>query len=376
MNNNNFDVIVLGLGVMGTAAAYHLAKDGQRVLGLEQFDLDHKLGSSYGESRIIRYAYNNPIHVEMSKAAFPTWRALEAESGKQLMFRTGSLDFGPAESPSLNTTYQTMRAAGITCEWLSGAEAMARFPQFRFDESMRAIYQPDGAYLAASRCVLTQAELARAHGATLLTNAKVLRVEVFIDSVRVHTADAQYEAARLIISAGAWGPQILHTLGLDLPLTPTREELVFLEPPDMRAFMPERLPVFIQHETPWHYGLPNAEGAGLKVAIHMRDEPTDPDNTRRTGDEDYVEHMRAFVRRYLPGGDGPVKEVRICLYTVAPDEHFIIDQHPAHPNVIIASPCSGHGFKFGNLIGRILADLATQGKTDHDISLFSVKRFL
>jgi glycine/D-amino acid oxidase-like deaminating enzyme len=180
----------------------------------------------------------------------------------------------------------------------------------------------------------------------------------------------------LIISAGAWGPQILRTLDLDLPLTPTREELVFLEPPDMRAFLPERLPVFIQHETPWHYGLPNAEGTGLKVAIHMRDEPTDPDNTRRTGDEDYVEYMLEFVRRYLPGGDGPVKEVRICLYTVAPDEHFIIDQHPAHPQVIIASPCSGHGFKFGNLIGRMLADLATQGKTDHDISLFSVKRFM
>ncbi len=372
---NQYDVIVLGLGVMGSAAAYHLANDGQRVLALEQFELDHRMGSSYGESRIIRYAYDHPAYVEMSKAAFPMWRALEEASGQQLMVRTGGLDFGAADSPSLLVTRDNLKAEGIPFDWLTPGEVSRRFPQFRLADNMYGMFQPDAGYLAASRCVVTQAEMARKCGATLLTRTPVQRVEVQHDSVRVHTADGQYEAGKLVITAGPWAGRILAMLDLNLPLQPTREELVFFEPPDRAQFLPDRFPIFIYHDVPWKYGLPNVDGTGLKVAVHGRHEPTDPDHTRRTPDPDYVEQVRGFVRQFIPQGDGPVNEARICLYTMTPDGHFLIDRHPAYPQVVFGAGFSGHGFKFGILIGRILSDLAVHGKTAYNLSLFSAQRF-
>jgi monomeric sarcosine oxidase len=373
---NQYDVIVLGLGVMGSAASYHLAGDGQRVLALEQFELDHRMGSSYGESRIIRYAYDHPAYVEMAKHTFPMWRALEEASGRQLMVQTGGLDFGLDDSHSLLITRDYLRAAGVQFDWLTPAEVSKRLPQFRLSEGMHGMYQPDAGYLAASKCVVTMAELAQKCGATVLTNTPVQRVEVRNDSVRVTTADAHYEAGRLVITAGPWAGRMLDMLDLKLPLQPTREELVFFEPLDRALFLPDRFPIFIYHDVPWKYGLPNVDGTGLKVAVHGRHEPTDPDHTKRTADDDYIELVRSFVRQFIPQGDGPVNEGRVCLYTVTPDEHFIIDRHPAYPHVVFGAGFSGHGFKFGILVGRILADLAVKGKTPHDISLFSAKRFL
>src|SRR5205085_8860455 len=194
---NTYDVIVLGLGVMGSAAAYHLANDGQRVLALEQFELDHRFGSSYGESRIIRYTYDRLTYVEMSKFAYPMWRELEQVSGRSLMHTTGGLDFGTPDYPTFVATRQNLDTAGIPYEKLSRADVAKRFPQFNLDEGMAATYQPDSAYLAASLCVITQAELAEKCGATLLTKTPVTKIEPLRDSVRVHTADAQYEAGKL-----------------------------------------------------------------------------------------------------------------------------------------------------------------------------------
>lgn len=373
--DKTFDVIVIGLGVMGSATAYHLSADGYRVLALEQFELDHNRGSSNGESRIIRYAYDHPAYVEMAKAVFPMWRALEAECGEQLMVRTGGLDFGPADSPTLVATRDNLRAAGVPYEWLTPEEVSRQLPQFRLDEGMMGGYQPDAGYLAASRCVVAQAKMAQKHGATLLPNTPVQKIDVLADSVRVHTSSAVYEAGRLVITVGPWASSVLGTLGLNLPLQATREELVFFEPPNMAQFLPEQFPVFIYHGKPWFYGLPSVTGTGLKVAVHGRNEPTDPDTIRRTPDEDYIEQVRAFVRRHLPQGDGRVREARICMYTMTPDEHFIIDRHPAHVHVVIGAGFSGHGFKFGILVGRILADLAVHGQTAHDVRLFSLSRF-
>jgi monomeric sarcosine oxidase len=291
------------------------------------------------------------------------------------MVRTGGLDFGAEDSPSLVATRDNLYAAGVPYEWLTPDEVSRRFPQFWLEPHMRGGYQPDAGYLAASRCVITLVEMAQKCGATVLTKTPVARVEVMPGSVRVHTADARYEAGRLVITAGPWAPRLLGMLDLNLPLQPTREELVFFEPPQKALFLPDRFPIFIYHDVPWKYGLPNVDGAGLKVAVHGRHEPTDPDHTRRTPDPDYIEDVRAFVQKFIPQGDGPVNEARICLYTMTPDEHFVIDRHPAYPHVVFGAGFSGHGFKFGILIGRILADLAIHGNTPHDISLFSIKRF-
>ncbi|HLY27168.1 MAG TPA: N-methyl-L-tryptophan oxidase, partial [Aggregatilineales bacterium] len=335
-----------------------------------------RMGSSYGESRIIRYAYDHPTYVEMAKLAFGMWHDLEHEAGCDLMIRTGGLDFGDPDWPSLSAFHQTLESARIPFDWLSPQEVARRFPQFKLPPHMRAIFQADAAALYASRCVVTQAALAQKHSADLRFNTPITGIEPLRESVRVHTADGQYEAGSLVITAGPWAGKVLANLDLKLPLQPTREEVVLFHPQDAAAFKPDRFPIFISHGAPWHYGLPDLDGTGLKVAVHRREEPTDPDSVRRTPDADYIAHIRSFVRAYIPRGDGQVGEARVCLYTMTPDEHFIIDRHPAYPHIVFGAGFSGHGFKFGPLIGSILCDLATIGTTPHDISLFSARRFL
>ncbi|MFQ3535820.1 MAG: N-methyl-L-tryptophan oxidase [Aggregatilineales bacterium] len=370
-----YDVIVVGLGVMGSAAAYHLAKAGQRVLALEQFELDHRMGSSHGESRIIRYAYAHPIYVQMAHEAFGLWRALEQASGKPLMVRTGGFDFGQPDAPTLRATRQTLEAASIPFEWLEAAQAAQRFPQFRLAAEMVALYQPDAAYLAASACVIAQARLAHTFGAELLFETPVRRIEPLNSSVRIHTVDRVYEAGKLILTGGAWMGKLLSALDLPLPLQPTREQIVFFEPRDQALFTPERCPVFIFHSPTWFYGLPNVDGSGVKVGIHCNNQPCDPDDVSREPDKAYIERISAWTRQYLPLAAGAVKEARVCLYTMTPDEHFVIDRHPAHPQIVFGAGFSGHGFKFGNLIGKLLADMALDNPICYDLSWFSTARF-
>lgn len=374
-SSRRFEVIVIGLGVMGSAAAYHLAKQGKRVLVLEQFELDHRWGSSYGESRIIRYAYTHPTYVEMSDHSFHLWRELEAESGRRLMFTTGGLDFGMADSATLTATAHTLHDRGIPFEWLSPEQSAARFPQFRLEPGMAALYQPDAAYLHASACVITLSELAQIHGATLRTHTLVTGIEPLSEGVRVHTPDGPFDAARLVLTGGAWSGKRLGELGLELPLQPTREQIVFFHAPDRALFTPDRCPVFIVHEQPWFYGLPDVDGKGVKMAIHCNGQSTDPDRTNHNPDPQYLEQIKALAQRYVPAGVGPVSEARVCLYTMTPDEDFVIDHHPEYPQIVFGAGFSGHGFKFGVLIGRILADLALKGESAHDLSLFKVSRF-
>ena len=185
-----------------------------------------------------------------------------------------------------------------------------------------------------------------------------------------------FSAARLVITAGAWAGPLLDGLGLQVALQPTRERLVFFDPADPTPFTPDRFPVFIAHSDTWFYGIPSVNGSGLKAAIHAQTHATDPNNTDREVEQEYIDQVRDFLEQYIPGANGTVKEKRVCLYTMTSDHHFIIDKHPAHPHVVIGTGFSGHGFKFGILTGQMLADLATQGQTPHDISLFSVRRFL
>jgi monomeric sarcosine oxidase len=372
---STYDVIVLGLGVVGSAAAYHLARAGHRTLALEQFELDHRLGSSYGESRIIRYAYDETHYVAMAKKVFPMWRELEAVSGKSLMKQVGGIDFGYPDRATLTATRDALQAAGIPFEWLTRDEAARRFPQFKLDDGMVALVQADAAFLRASECVLAQTERARHHGAEILTNTPVERIEPLNNAVRVHTPRGTFEAGRLALAAGPWMPKVLGALGLNMPLRPFREQVVFFKAADRAMFEPGRFPVFIAHSEPWYYGLPDVDGNGFKAAIHIRNEEVDPDNMKRTPDEAYVAHMHDWVRHYIPSGAGEVSEARICLYTMTPDQHFLIDRHPNYPHIAFAGGMSGHGFKFGLLTGQYLAELATEGRTADDISLFSAKRF-
>ncbi len=364
---------------MGSAAAYYLSKAGQRVLVLEQFEIDHTRGSSYGPSRIIRYTYDNPTYIKLSKAAYPAWRALEAEAGEQLYIRTGGLDFGPADDPMLQNTIASVKLMHIPHEILSAGEAQKRYPQFRFDDTMRILYQSDSGMLPASKCVLTHLRLAERRGATILANTPVTKVNVKNGSVEVQTASQTYRAGKLVITVGPWAKSVLAQLGMSLPLTPERCQVAYFQPDKPADYEPERFPTFIAHLSQIYgrlpYGMASYLNSGVKVAFHKGKSVSHPSQVNYAPDDDEIERIRTFSRRHLPGADGPLVSTMICLYTMTPDEHFVIDKHPEFPQVVFGAGFSGHGFKFSALIGSILCDLALKGETDHDISLFSAARF-
>lgn len=373
-----YDLIVIGAGAVGSATAYHAAKAGNRVLLLEQYAIDHQRGSSYGYSRIIRYAYDHPVYVELMKAAFPAWRALEAAAGETLYLRTGGVDFSPPGEPLFTKMLDCLAQGNIPHEVLSAADGRARFPQFRFDDDMLVLYQADAGVLRASRAVQAHVRLAKQHGADVRDNTPVLGIQPVADGVEVRTAHETFAAAKVVVASGAWMRALLRPLGLDLPLQPLAAQENYLTALDPAQFTHERFPVWIGHVQDRYgsilYGLPSVDGSGVKIGLHTGP-PIDPESPDRTPDTRLADSMLSFARRYMPEAAGSVASSRVCLYTLTPDEHFIIDHHPEYPQVIMASCCSGHGFKFGTLLGSILSDLAFTGGTPHDISLFRLGRF-
>ncbi len=377
MPANTFDVIVLGLGAMGSAAAYHLTKAGKRVLAIEQFGLDHTLGSSHGESRIIRYVYDDPAYIALARHSYPLWREVEEDTDVDLLTITGGLDFGHPDNPQYIATRRALDYCDIPYEWLTPGEVAVRFPQFTLKPDDMAIYQPDGGFVRASDAVVAQVSYAQENGAELMLNTAVTDFEIGPTSVTVQTTRGAISAGALVVAAGPWAGKMLAKTGLQLPLQPTREILTFFQTDDPALFKPDRCPVWIHHgETKVHYGIANADGvSGFKVAQHGRHEPTDPDNTRRMVEPEYIEQMRAFLAQYIPKGGGILTKTYVCLYTMTPDENFIIDQHPFYPHVAIGAGFSGHGFKFSTTIGKILGELATEGYSEMNNALFSLKRF-
>lgn len=375
-----YDAIVIGAGAMGSAAAYYLAREGASVLLLEQYELDHRWGSSYGASRIIRYSYDVVDYIALAKPNYELWAALQAEAGETLLIPTGGVDFGRKGDTSLTATRESMAAMNIAHEVLTPAEANERFPQFRFAEDMEILYQQDSGMLAASRCVRTHVRLAQQYGAVLQTNEPLQALEIHADSVTVTTARGRYQAGKLVITAGSWAARMLQPTGLALPFVTLRCQLNFFEPhenPDQHDIA--QMPVFIYHRediTQAMYGLPSYQGGGVKAAFHHGEEKAHPDEVDYEPDAATVEAVREAIGDYIPAvQQGKLLNRRICLYTQTPDAHWVIDRHPAHEHVIIGGGFSGHGFKFSTLIGSILTDLALRGDTPHKIDLFRVDRF-
>lgn len=376
----SFDVIILGGGGMGSAAAHQLTKRGQQVLLLEQFEINHQKGSSYGYSRIIRYSYDHPDYIALAKAVYPMWHTLSEEAGEILHLQTGGLDFGPSDDLMLQNTFDSVRAANIPHESLTSQEASKRFPQFRFDDDWKILYQPDSGLVAPSKTVKAQVRLAEQSGAKILANTPVHTVNVEKNSVEVKTAAGTFTAGKIVITAGAWAKWVLAPLGLDLPLTPLRCQEAYFRGNPPTDYEIGRFPVFIAHvksrfDGQTFYGLPSFENSGVKIGLHSGPPVNHPSEIDYTPDEDVIRKVRNFSQQHIPNGNGDLVFARICLYTMTPDEHFIIDRHPEYPHVVFAAGFSGHGFKFTPLVGSILSDLALEGKTEHNISLFSVLRF-
>ncbi|HEY6996165.1 MAG TPA: N-methyl-L-tryptophan oxidase [Xanthobacteraceae bacterium] len=376
----HFDVVVCGLGAVGSAAVHHLARRRKRVVGFERYAPGHDRGSSHGLTRIIRLGYfEHPSYVPMLRRAYELWRALEGEIGRPLLHLTGIAEIGPVAGSLVEGTLAAARLHGLPHEVLEAAELMRRYPAFRVPPGYVGVIQPDGGFLDVEPSIAAHIALATAAGAEIRCHETVRAIEPRAGAVRVVSERGSLEAEAVIVAAGAWMPVLVPELAATLRAT--RAVTGWFAPADPEALSAGHCPVFIiESRHGMHYGIPPPSGtgpaAGVKIAKHHhRGETVDPDNYDRTVSAHDVALIRAAVEDHVPAANGRLIAAETCLYTMTPDGHFLIDRLPGAPNVILASPCSGHGFKFAPVIGEILADLATAGTSRHDIARFSLARF-
>ncbi|MFB6304128.1 MAG: N-methyl-L-tryptophan oxidase [Haloferacaceae archaeon] len=377
MTRSEFDVVVLGVGGMGSAAVHHLARRGHDVLGIERYDVPHARGSSHGLSRIIRLPqYEDPAYVPLVRRAFELWRELDAEHPRRLLHRVGSVDVGPDDGESVYAgSKRACEVHDIPHEDVSGAELNARFPGFDLPPDHRAVYQPDGGFLHPEQCVVAHVEAAHDHGATVRARERVEAWEADGTGVTVRTDRAAYDADRLVVTAGAWTGQLCPAL--DPILQPERQVLGWFQPRRPERFAPEAFPVFVADVEEGHfYGFPRHEVPGFKLGkFNHRNEVGTPAELAREPDREDERLLREFAERYVPDAAGPTMGLSTCMFTNTPDGDFVLDTHPDFETVVVGAGFSGHGFKFASVVGEVLADLATEGDTRHPIAPFRLDRF-
>jgi sarcosine oxidase len=373
-----YDSIVVGLGAMGSAAAWQLARRGQRVLGLDLYHPGHAYGSSHGHTRIIRKVYfEDPAYVPLLERAYELWTELSRVAGEPLVRQTGLLMLGPPDAPVTSGALRSAREHGLPHELLTAGEVRRRWPAFAPGPDLAAVWEPQAGLLVPERCVLAQISAAARAGADLRHGEPVRSWREEGSRVVVDTARGRYEAGCLVVTAGPWAPQLLEDAGL--PLTPTRQVVCWFEPASREQaalLTPDRCPPWVcELDGTTVYGIPDVDGRGVKAGIHEPGEACTPETARREVAREEVETVRRFLGRILPGATGRLVEAGTCLYTMTPDGHFVIGRPPAHPRVLYAAGFSGHGFKFAPVIGEILAELAVEHGTRHPIGFLAPERF-
>jgi sarcosine oxidase len=378
-----YDAIVIGAGSMGSATAYYLAKQGCRVLTLEQFNIGHELGSSHGVNRIIRLAYaEDPAYVPLLRRAYKLWRQMERVSKERLLFITGGIDAGPPNGAIVQGSLKSCLQHRLKHEQWDSKELRRRVPGFHLPQGMTAIFQSEGGFLLSERAVIAYVTAAQALGAEVHAREKVLRWEAERTRVVVHTERSSYIGARLVITAGAWAAKLVPRLRRRRLAMPERQVLIWTQPRRPELFRLGAFPVFNMEapegdEMSRYYGFPIFGIPGFKLGkYHHRSEQVDPDRMDRECHPEDEAVLRDAIQRYFPDADGPTMAMKTCLFTNTPDEHFVLDLHPDYPNVSIAAGFSGHGFKFASVVGEIMADFALAGQSQRfsDLSLFSITR--
>ncbi|MBV9969315.1 MAG: N-methyl-L-tryptophan oxidase [Xanthobacteraceae bacterium] len=370
------DAVVIGLGVIGSAAAASLARRRCRTIGIERFGPGHDRGSSHGATRIIRQGYfEHPSYVPLVRDAYPRWHELAAEAGEPLIEITGILEIGAPGSALVTGTLAASRLHGLAYDVLDTSALRCRFPQFQLPDHYVGVFQPDGGFLRvepAMRALLTRA---RAAGAALHIDETVHAVEALGEGVRVVTTHGTIDAGCAVVAAGPWVKALLPDMPVAIRVT--RQVLGWFAPGNPILFAKDRFPVFLlQNADGLFYGFPDDGTGSVKVAKHGHADATvDPDRYDRVVSAADEAMIRSCLAAHLPAANGPLVATTTCLYTMAPDGDFILDRMPGRDAVIVASTCSGHGFKFAPVIGEIIADLATSGTTAHDISRFGIGRF-
>jgi sarcosine oxidase len=368
-----YDVVVVGVGGMGSAALYHLARRGQRVLGIERFDIPHEHGSSHGLTRIIRLAYfEHSSYVPLLRRAYELWRELESDAGEELLRITGIVEGGDR---ILEGVLRSCADHDLPHEVLDGNEVARRFPAYRLPPELRVVFQPDGGFLVPERCIVAHVEGALAHGAVVRARERVLEWEAGENGVRVTTDRGLVEAERLVLTAGAWSQDVARLP--DGLVRGVRQALAWFQPTRPDLFEPEAFPVFnILLGEEHFYGFPAYGIPGFKLGrFDHHAAGGDPDAISREPTLADEEPLRTFAEQYFPAGAGPTIALKTCLFEPTPDEHFLIDRHPETELAVVGAGFSGHGFKFCSVVGEILADLALEGGTRHDIGFLRLDRF-
>jgi sarcosine oxidase len=382
--SRTWDVVVAGLGAMGSAVVCELARRGKRVVGVDRFAPPHAMGSSHGETRIIREAYfEHPQYVPLVRRAYECWDRLEQETGQSLLVRTGGLMIGPPDGVLVRGAVDSAGLHALPHEMIDAHEIGRRHPALTPASDMVGVWEPRAGILLPERCIAAHLAQAVALGAELRVDEALESWRAAGDGVEVRTARGTIEAEALVVACGAWaGPMLGEpgSGGLKLPLRVERTVLHWFAAPDEgRAFAPDALPIFLLEHAPGRilYGMPELRevGAGVKVARHHEGETTTADTVRREVSRDEIDGMTPLIDAFTPKLAGRWIRSAVCMYTNTPDEDFIIDRHPAHDRVLVLSPCSGHGFKFSSAIGELAADLLTAGSTCFDLSPFRISRF-
>jgi sarcosine oxidase len=370
-----YDAIVVGLGSMGSATLYHLARRGLRVLGLEQFDVPNVLGASVGVNRIIRLAYaEHPDYVPLLLRSYELWRELELLAKERLLVITGGLDVGRENEETVQGSLLSCQIHHLTHELLDAPTVQRRFPGYRLPREMVAVYQPDGGFLMSERCVIAHAVAALDLGAEIHGRERTTSWRADGARVRVTTESGTYEAGSLVVTAGPWVGELVPLLA---PLAiPERQVLLWAQPRRPEYFRSDSFPVFtMQAPEGRFYGFPVFGVPGFKIGkYHHRRQSVRLDAIDLECHPEDEAVLREGLRRYFPDADGPTLAMKVCLFTNTSDEHFILDRHPDYPQVAIAAGFSGHGFKFCSVVGEIMADLVTDGTTRHKIDRFRLAR--
>ena len=378
MSTAVYDTIVVGLGAMGSATAYHLARRGERVLALEQFRPGHTLGSSHGDSRIIREQYfEHPQYVPLVQRAYALWRELEERTRVPLMRIHGGLMIGPPDSDVVRGTIRSATEHHLPHEVLSAREVHQRFPAFDPPNETVAVFDPHAGILDPDACNRAHIQAARAEGADIRFDEAVTAWEADGSGVMVKTGQGFYRARSLVLAVGPWMRELVHDVAL--PLTVERQVLFWFDVDRARdEYSRDRFPIYAYQHTPdaFCYGFPRLLRGAKAAIMHRGAKYGSPDDVDRDVEPSEVDALRDAIRPILPHlAEAPVRESMVCLFTNTPDHDFLIDRHPYHPQVLISSPCSGHGFKFASAIGEAHADLILDGHTRFDLAPFRLSRF-
>jgi sarcosine oxidase len=376
-HGREWEVIVVGLGAIGSAAAYWAStRPDTRILGLEQFELGHANGASADHSRIIRLSYHRPDYVRLAKRAFETWAAVEAEAGERIVTVTGGLDLWPADPAIPMADYTgSLAAEAVPFEILDAAEVMRRWPQWHLPDDVTALWQSRAGLADPYRGNAAHRRLATDRGATLADRTRVTAIREVGGAFEVDAGGVTHEAGRVVLAADAWTNDLLAGFDRRLPLTVTKEQVTYFAAPDPEAFAPDRFPVWIWMDEPSFYGIPTYGEAGPKAAQDAGGQPTTPETRTFERDEAMYDRVRQFVETYLPAAAGPELHTKTCLYTLTPDRDFVVDGVPDVPGLIVGLG-AGHGFKFASVLGRVLVEMALDGASpsDGELGAFHIDR--